>query len=139
LPHQITQRGNRRQQAFLKWEFLKKEENIMREGLFFALILLTGPLNFGSEPQNNVPHVATEPTPALREWENLRYGMFIHFGLSTFVGDQFGRTPAESAAYAPSDLDVDQWARTARKAGMKYMVLTVKHHYGHALWPVKGL
>ncbi|MBN2021840.1 MAG: alpha-L-fucosidase [Pirellulales bacterium] len=81
--------------------------------------------------------VATEPTPAIRAWEDLKFGMFVHFGLSTFVGDQFGRTPAKSTDYAPTALDVDQWARTARDTGMKYMVLTVKHHYGHALWPSK--
>ena len=61
--------------------------------------------------------------------------MFIHFGMSTFVGDQFGRIPSPSTAFAPTDLDEEQWARTAKEAGMKYMVLTVKHHYGHALWP----
>lgn len=81
------------------------------------------------------PSVATEPTPAIRAFEKLQYGMFVHFGLSTFVVDQFGRTPAKSTDYAPTDLDVDQWAETARQAGMRYMVLTVKHHYGHALWP----
>ena len=37
--------------------------------------------------------------------------------------------------FAPTDLDVDQWIRTARDAGMRYAVLTAKHHYGHALWP----
>jgi alpha-L-fucosidase len=79
--------------------------------------------------------VATEPTPVLRAWEDLQYGMFVHFGLSTFVGDQFGRFEHPSTAYAPTDLDMEQWVRTAKDAGMKYVVLTVKHHYGHALWP----
>ncbi|MBN2216223.1 MAG: alpha-L-fucosidase, partial [Pirellulales bacterium] len=81
------------------------------------------------------PGVATEPTPVLRAWENLKYGMFVHFGLSTCVGDQVGRKPAKSTDYAPTHLDVDQWAEIAKQAGMKYMVLTAKHHYGHALWP----
>ena len=82
-----------------------------------------------------MPSVATEPTKVLRDWEALKYGMFIHFGMSTFVGNQYGRIPSPSTAYAPTDLDEEQWARTAKEAGMKYMVLTVKHHYGHALWP----
>jgi beta-fructofuranosidase len=90
-----------------------------------------------AEPVKEPPSVATEPTKVLRDWESLRYGMFIHFGMSTFVGDQFGRVPSPSTAYAPTDLDEEQWARTAAEAGMKYMVLTVKHHYGHALWPSK--
>lgn len=79
--------------------------------------------------------VATEPTAVLRAWEDLEYGMFIHFGLSTFVGDQFGRQKHSASAYAPTDLDVEQWVRVAKDAGMRYIVLTVKHHYGHALWP----
>ncbi|MBN1420604.1 MAG: alpha-L-fucosidase, partial [Planctomycetes bacterium] len=68
-------------------------------------------------------------------WEKLRYGMFIHYGLSTYIGDQFGRIPTPSTTYAPTDLDVEQWIRVAKDAGMRYVVLTVKHHYGHCLWP----
>jgi alpha-L-fucosidase len=71
----------------------------------------------------------------LRVWEDLGYGMFIHFGMSTFTGQELpdGRTPA--AAYAPDRLDVDQWVSVARDAGMKYAVLTAKHVAGHCLWP----
>jgi alpha-L-fucosidase len=107
----------------------------VRSSIALVVVFLAAGLSQGAATAEDTPQVATEPTPVLRNWENLKYGMFIHFGLSTFVGDQFGRSPAESTAYAPTDLDVDQWARTAKAAGMKYMVLTVKHHYGHALWP----
>ncbi len=71
----------------------------------------------------------------LRAWEALGYGMFIHFGMSTFVGREIpdGKTPA--AAYNPDRLDVDQWISIARDAGMKYAVLTAKHVAGHCLWP----
>ena len=60
--------------------------------------------------------------------------MFIHFGMSTFTGHEFGGIPAESKVYAPTDLDVDQWIRVASEAGMNYAVLTTKHCYGHCLW-----
>ncbi|HBO44301.1 MAG TPA: hypothetical protein DD670_10295 [Planctomycetaceae bacterium] len=90
---------------------------------------------FACELRAAEPAVAAEPTPVLREWEQLKYGLFIHFGMSTFVVDEYGRKPAKSTDYAPTDLDVNQWAETAKQAGMKYMVLTVKHCYGHALWP----
>jgi alpha-L-fucosidase len=76
----------------------------------------------------------------LQQWERLEYGMFIHFGMSTFVdldGKVFfkpdGRDPA--SAYAPDRLDVDQWVSVARDAGMKYAVLTAKHIAGFCLWP----
>jgi alpha-L-fucosidase len=88
----------------------------------------------GESPASSVD-VATEPTKVLRAWEKLQYGMFIHYGMSTFTGHEFGGIKAPSTAYAPTHLDVDQWIRTAKKAGMRYAVLTVKHHYGHALWP----
>ncbi|MBL7139435.1 MAG: alpha-L-fucosidase [Planctomycetes bacterium] len=72
---------------------------------------------------------------ALRRWESLGYGMFIHFGLNTFVGKDIPRTDPPAAAYAPDRLDVDQWVSVARDAGMKYAVLTAKHTTGHCLWP----
>jgi alpha-L-fucosidase len=73
----------------------------------------------------------------LRAWEALGYGMFIHFGMSTFVQNELpdGRAPATT--YAPDALDVDQWVSVARDAGMKYIVLTSKHVAGHCLWPSK--
>jgi alpha-L-fucosidase len=71
----------------------------------------------------------------LQGWEALGYGMFIHFGMSTFVGRELpdGRSPA--SLYQPDRLDVDQWIQVARDAGMKYAVLTAKHVAGHCLWP----
>ena len=71
----------------------------------------------------------------LRAWEALGYGMFIHFGMSTFVGQELpdGKVPAST--YNPDRLDVDQWIQVARDAGMKYAVLTAKHVAGHCLWP----
>jgi alpha-L-fucosidase len=76
-------------------------------------------------------------TELLAEWEGLKFGMFIHFGMSTFTGQEFGETSARAEAYAPTALDVDQWIRVAAEGGMKYAVLTTKHCYGHALWDSK--
>jgi alpha-L-fucosidase len=60
--------------------------------------------------------------------------MFIHFGMSTFTGREFGDISARPEEYAPTALDVDQWVRVAAAGGMRYAVLTTKHCYGHALW-----
>ena len=73
----------------------------------------------------------------LRNWESLQYGMFIHFGMSTFVGKELPDSKAPAATYAPDRLNVDQWVSVARDAGMKYIVLTTKHVAGHCLWPSK--
>jgi len=73
----------------------------------------------------------------LRKFESLGYGMFIHFGMSTFLGQELPDGKAPATTYAPDRLDVDQWISVARDAGMKYAVLTTKHVAGHCLWPSK--
>jgi beta-galactosidase len=74
----------------------------------------------------------------IRAWRELKYGMFIHYGLSTFVGDDMANGDDPATAYAPTHLDVNQWVRTARDAGMKYVVLTAKHVSGFCLWDSKA-
>lgn len=76
----------------------------------------------------------------LRQWESLGYGMFIHFGMSTYVnlvGKVYHKPLGDDppSAFAPDTLDVDQWVGLARDAGMKYAVLTAKHIAGFCLWP----
>ncbi|HEX6686845.1 MAG TPA: alpha-L-fucosidase [Candidatus Limnocylindrales bacterium] len=71
----------------------------------------------------------------LKAWQALEYGMFIHFGMSTFDGEEFSAGDRPSTHYAPDKLDVDQWVATAAAAGMRYAVLTAKHVAGHCLWP----
>jgi alpha-L-fucosidase len=75
------------------------------------------------------------PITRLQRWEQLGYGMFLHFGMSTFDGDEFSKGDRPSTTYAPDALDVDQWVSVARDAGMRYAVLTTKHVAGHCLWP----
>ena len=75
------------------------------------------------------------PMAALQKWEALGYGMFIHFGMSTYDGDEISEGDKPSSLYAPEKLDVEQWVSVARDAGMKYAVLTAKHVAGHCLWP----
>ena len=71
----------------------------------------------------------------LRQWEAWKYGMFIHFGVSTFeVAEPKGKRE-QWRAYAPNQLDVDQWISVVRDSGMKYAVLTAKAGDGHCLWP----
>lgn len=77
------------------------------------------------------------PLKTLLDWEALKYGMFIHFGMSTFDGVEMSTGTEPSSLYRPDKLDVDQWISVARDAGMKYAVLTTKHVSGHCLWPSK--
>lgn len=75
------------------------------------------------------------PIAALQQWEAMQFGMFVCFGLNTFVGAEMPSGSDPAARYAPDRLDVDQWVCLARDAGMRYAVLTTKHISGHCLWP----
>ena len=84
-----------------------------------------------------VRNSATADEAAIARWREFGYGMFIHFGMSTFVGNEYGTGKELSTAYVPTALDVDQWVRVAHNARMKYAVLTAKHVAGHCLWDSK--
>lgn len=85
----------------------------------------------------NLPGAQRLSVAALRKWEAMQFGMFIHFGMSTFVGAELPSGDDPSALYAPDRLDVGQWISIARDTGMKYAVLTTKHVAGHCLWPTR--
>lgn len=76
-------------------------------------------------------------------WEEARYGMFVHFGISSVKGieiswprDSYGPAKYDSLAlqFNPYKFDADAWIDAAEKGGMKYIVLTTKHHDGFCLW-----
>jgi len=105
-----------------------------------ALASVTPAMMGNSPHNNNSQSLKPEGSQRLKvsqleEWENLHYGMFIHFGMSTFLGQELPDGKAPANTYAPDKLDVNQWISVARDAGMKYAVLTTKHVAGHCLWP----
>lgn len=75
------------------------------------------------------------PTRQQLEWQRDELAMFIHFGMNTFTDREWGDGSEDPRLFAPTALDARQWARTARAAGFKAMVLTAKHHDGFCLWP----
>ena len=90
---------------------------------------------WGIKSESSKPSApAQQRTVRIANWEALKYGMFIHFGMSTFTGRNADRGDSPSTTYAPSQIDVPQWIRVAKESGMKYAVLTAKHHSGHCLW-----
>ncbi len=60
--------------------------------------------------------------------------MFIHFGINTFHDEEWTDGSKPASSYAPSAIDAEQWIRTAKEAGMKYVILIAKHHDGFCLW-----
>jgi alpha-L-fucosidase len=78
-----------------------------------------------------------QPNQAKKAWMNLGYGLFTHFGPNTLAGDSWGDGKFPAADVHFSHLNINQWAEMAAEAGMKYAVLTSKHHDGFCLWPSK--
>lgn len=75
------------------------------------------------------------PTPEQLTWQRDAVGVFFHFGLNTFHGKEWSDGTLPAASFNPTELDAEQWVRTAASMGAKYVVLTAKHHDGFCLWP----
>lgn len=84
------------------------------------------------EPVAAIP--STRPNSRQRAQIDRRYGMFIHFGINTFHNEEWTDGTKPAFSYQPTNLDVEQWVRTAYEAGMRYVLLITKHHDGFCLW-----
>ncbi len=67
-------------------------------------------------------------------WQRDELAMFLHFGVNTFTDREWGDGKEAPAIFDPAGLDARQWARTAKDAGFRAMILTAKHHDGFCLW-----
>ncbi len=83
----------------------------------------------------------------LQWWREARFGLFIHWGPVSLKGTEIGwsrgaQVPTEEydqlyKQFNPTRFDADEWAQIARDAGMKYLVITSKHHDGFCIWDTK--
>jgi alpha-L-fucosidase len=91
---------------------------------------------------------AAPATPAaIKSWQDARFGMFIHWGPVSLKGTEIGwsrgsQVPTEEydnlyKQFNPTKFNAAEWVAVAKAAGMKYMVLTTKHHDGFCLWNTK--
>nr|WP_276328624.1 alpha-L-fucosidase [Streptomyces rhizosphaericus] len=117
-----------------------------RRSLMKAAALAGGAVAFGL-PQ--VPSPATAeayPVPQKMDWwYQARFGMFIHFGSYSYLGRGEQLFNAEnwskadyqtqvSAHFNPTAFNAAEIAQLAADAGMRYLVITAKHHEGFAMW-----
>ena len=81
-----------------------------------------------------LPEPSTSPSKAQQQQIKRQYGMFIHFGINTFHDEEWTDGSKPASSYAPPVIDAEQWIKTAKDAGMKYVILITKHHDGFCLW-----
>ncbi|HUX46180.1 MAG TPA: alpha-L-fucosidase [Terracidiphilus sp.] len=78
-----------------------------------------------------------KPAPQQVAWQDLGFGVIIHFGTNTFLNREWGDGTADPKVFNPTDVDPDQWVKAAKAAGARYVVLVAKHHDGFCLWPTE--
>ncbi len=78
-----------------------------------------------------------QPTPGQQAMIDRKYGMFLHYGMNTYLNAEWSDGSASASTYAPpADIarKAAQWVSNAKRAGMRSIVLTTKHHDGFCLW-----
>ncbi|MES1222901.1 MAG: alpha-L-fucosidase, partial [Bacteroidota bacterium] len=109
--------------------------------LFFSAIILMQSLSaqkYAPTPEN-IAH--------RKEFQDMKFGMFIHWGAFSFLGDgewvmnnrkitvnEYSRL---LNFFNPIDFDAKKWVDAAKSAGMKYITLITRHHDGFSNWDTK--
>lgn len=106
----------------------------MKNLIYYATIFLLS--SCIPESKTNIP----EPTPGQQAMIERKYGMFLHYGMNTYLNAEWSDGTAAPSTYnPPADIEskAAQWVKNAKTAGMRSIVLTTKHHDGFCLWDSK--
>lgn len=121
------------------------------------LLILGSLFLFLTQSLAQMPESAAERDRRMEWWRDAGFGMFIHWGVySVLAGEHNGKPSKEigewimhhlnipideyeevAKRFNPTKFDAKEWAKIAKKAGVKYIVITSKHHDGFCLWDSK--
>lgn len=104
----------------------------MKSPLLLALAILLLPQSAIGQSTDSV-----KPAPYQVGWQDLEFGVILHFSTNTFLDREWGDGTASPSVFNPTQFDPEQWMHAIRASGAKYVVLVAKHHDGFCLWPTQ--
>lgn len=96
----------------------------MRKSLLITLLLF---LSFSGMSAKSLHELQ-------QEFVDLKFGLFIHFGMGTYLDEDWADPDRPATLFNPEKLDCNQWAEGAASAGMTFGCISVKHHNGFCMW-----
>lgn len=102
--------------------------------LLFISILMALAIQSSYGQKLILPVPSSTPSKAQQKQIARKYGMFIHFGINTFHDEEWTDGSKPASSYRPTQINAEQWVKSAKEAGMKYIILIAKHHDGFCLW-----
>ncbi|MHC4220829.1 MAG: alpha-L-fucosidase [Planctomycetota bacterium] len=110
----------------------------MRKVLMVMIAMMALVTGCVTSPQTNkaetINTVKIPDEQRAQQVKDLKFGMFICWSFSTFSGYEWTKGVTDVAYFKATGCDTDQWCRTAKDAGMNYILFLTKHHDGFCLW-----
>ncbi|MBQ4047727.1 MAG: alpha-L-fucosidase [Clostridia bacterium] len=78
-----------------------------------------------------------KPTKRQLTWFDREFYAFVHFGVNSVTGREWGTGEEDPTIFNPSELDCDEWVEAVKSASMRAIILTATHPDGFCLWPSK--
>lgn len=82
-------------------------------------------------------YIKIKPSRVQSLAQRRNFNAFIHYGLNTFTGQEWGDGKVSPSLFNPSDQNTDQWIGLLKEAGVDTVIITAKHHDGFCLWQTK--